>query len=241
MKNVTTPTQKENGFGIVPLLILLVVVVLVALGGLTVWHHHNTKQATLNSSSTSSKTQVTTKKSPTAMGGQIPSGWKWYEDNRLGFKFAYPDSWKIPEQPFMVATTGGEQGWTVSASPIVRQNGDPDISFSSYPANASIRDVDAGTTDMKLQDITTNDKNMSFTLVGTVDDSSQVAKANGLYASRCWPRNCTPKLTNGRFLSIDAGPANNDCSARTYCPTTLNTDGENYSIFINILKTITSL
>lgn len=226
--------SQPNGFSVVWIIIVVAVFATIGVTGWYVWH----KNKKDDPDSTSYTTQTNTINN-NPKGFQTPSGWTWYENKDMGIKFAFPSSWSVGE-PTPIATTSGEQGLYVTTKPQFPANGDPSITFSTYPANATIRNVDAGSNDVKVRDITTPDKT-TFTLMGTIEGSNKATKPTQMYASSCWPRNCTLKLLNGRYLGVAVGSINNDCQPKVYCPTEINTSSDNYSVFINVLNSITSL
>ncbi len=225
--------KRSAGFSVLEGLIVVLVLVGLCTGGWWVWHAGHASNKTGAGSSQLRNGNKDTERQPSAY-----DGWKWYEDKKLGMKFAYPSTWTVSDIT-TTATAAGEQGWTLTIHPISRENGDPGITVSTYPSNATIKDVDAGVNDVKVQDIVAD--NQTLTLAGVIEDPSRVTKPTQMYLSSCWPRDCTPRLANGRFLGVYVGSTNNDCTRGMLCPTEINTNGEKYSEFIKLLESIQSI
>jgi 8-oxo-dGTP pyrophosphatase MutT (NUDIX family) len=228
--------QSTGGFSTIAVMVVVAALAVVGFAGWQVYRNSkNSPQAANNSNaSTSNSNNYTAEPSYRA-----PEGWKWFEDGRLGMKFAYPDSWQVGEV-FSSETAAGEQGWRVNMQPKNNLQGDPGLSLDTYPANSSIRDVDFAENYIKLQDVITAEK-LTFSLVGFIEDPAVVDGPTQLYSTVCWPRNCTPKLANGRFVGIAVGAHNANCTRGQSCPTELNRNGENYKILLEILRSFTSL
>lgn len=226
--------KESAGFSALSVVLVVFVVLAVALIG---WY---VLRSTLDKSERSgTSTNQTNKSDEDPAANSPPSGWKLFENTDMGMSFAYPDTWE-PGELRTTETAAGEQGWTITVAPISRKNGDPAITFSTYPANASIRDVDSDPNDVRVQEVTTGD-NRTFTLVGFIEDPTKVTKPTQMHPSTCWPRQCAPKLANGRFLGMSVGSTNNDCKRGELCPTEINTAGEQYANFIRVLESIKSL
>jgi hypothetical protein len=228
--------RTSAGFSAIDGLIVLLVITAITAGGWYVWQKSKEKESI---SKPNEITREDKKAGPKSSSYKIPEGWIWFESKDMGLKFAHPKTWEVAA-PRTTKTAKDELGWVTSVQAINRRNGDPGITIDTYMPDASIVEVDAGPNDSKVQDITTAD-GKQFSLVGTVEDPSKVSKPTQMYASTCWPRSCTPHLSNGRFLGIAVGSTNNDCSRGELCPTEINTSSENYDIFLAILRSITSL
>ncbi len=83
--------RNEKGFSAVEIILVLLVVGLIGVVGFMVYKNHN--KTTNSTTSTSSSSPTTTQKTTSNTQLTIPSDWTWYENNDLGFKFAYPSSW----------------------------------------------------------------------------------------------------------------------------------------------------
>ncbi len=220
------PYKHSKGFSIVEAVVILLVLALAGFGGWFVWHKHK------NIASVQPNTRTANKDT------SVPDGWAQYTSKDGGVSFAYPSSWKVSD-PKMVDSVSGVTGWSVAIAPVDPQKGDPSFYLSTYPANAGVRDVDAGVNDSRLENVTTADR-MNLTIVG-MTDTSVASSPTTAYLSSCWPRHCTPKLANGRSLAVDAGAIDESCESHVVCATPLNLSSHNYRVFVDIIKTIKSL
>lgn len=224
--------RRQQASGFITILVV-VVLVTIAVGFVGAYAWHKTKQ--VQPVNTTTKTAT----AETKTDKKIPAGWILFKNDDLGLSFAYPSSWAIRDLQ-SIATASGELGWRVTIEPQKPIDGDPLTTISTYPGSATIKDVDANANDIKIQEVT-NAEDRKFTLVGSRDDPAKSMKPQRMYASTCWPRNCTPKLLNGKFFGLAVGAANNSCEPKTYCLTDINTGNTNYGVFVDILQTIRSL
>jgi len=223
----------SQGFTAVEVAIAVLVVMALGLGGWWVWERGQQNRDTKESSKSQNQGSNSSDRA------DPHRDWVQYENAELGIGLAHPEDWEIGS-PRVIKTTLNESGWVVSLTVKNAKKGDPAVNLSIYPARTSIKDVDATKTDVKVQDVRIAD-NQNLTLVGVLAEPSSVSEPTSMYFSSCWPRNCTPILENGDFLSLDVGAVDNDCSSQGGCNTAINQDSENYATLLEILSTIKSL
>jgi hypothetical protein len=97
-------TKNQKGFSAVEGIWILVILSLVVFTGWFVWQSKNKVNEPARENSNSAVNTDPQKDKDTAQ--QVPSNWKTYENNEVGFSFRYPPDWG--DVSFEVFPTGGE-------------------------------------------------------------------------------------------------------------------------------------
>ncbi|HSX34502.1 MAG TPA: hypothetical protein VLF62_02555, partial [Candidatus Saccharimonadales bacterium] len=185
-------SKRSAGFTLAILLATLLIFALIGIGGWYVWQKNGKNNVPRKSTSNHSES------AGPAQG--IPAGWVWYSNKDMGLKIAHPAAWAVGA-PTPARAVNGHDGAAFTLKPGAITTGDPIVGISSFPADADIKDIDEDTAAVRILDFKTGDNN-SLTLVGRITQPSSAQKPTDMDVTNCWPRDCQPRLKNGRTLDV---------------------------------------